>query len=114
VHSETTSKRITTAIAVAVVLFVAAVPAAMACCGMTSAHTTSMHALMSCCDETCTLTRSAPNADREVTLTTPLPIVAVVARATMAPVVANDREIIETRPLETSPPLLLLDRQLRI
>jgi hypothetical protein len=57
------TKRLGAAMAAAAVLFVMAIPAAAVCCVGTSDRTASMHASMTCCAPSCTM--SSPKGDRD-------------------------------------------------
>lgn len=122
-HPATTSrtKRLTTTIAAALVLFVTAMPAAAVCClDRTGTPMASMHASMPCCAEQCTMSSPSTGRDHDVTLTTaPAPPTAttVVALVTSTPAThatTSAPAMAHVADAYAAPPPFLINGQFRI
>ena len=114
--------KLATAIAVALVLFVTALPAATACCqGNRGINLQLMQASMSCCAESCPKISPSYSRDNHVTVAPSpspeieaAPVVATAALA-IAPPLATAATATERTPDQFSaPPPFLLNAQFRI
>jgi hypothetical protein len=120
VKQKLTMHRFATAVAVALVLFVAAVPAAAACCGVNpGGKMAAMHSSMSCCAESCRLTTANTNRDRDMTVgstppvSKPLPVVVAIAAPT-SPSIASTFNSERTANEASAPRAFLIHQQFRI
>lgn len=122
VQNTSNMKRFATPVAVALVVFITALPAAAACCVIQPAGgPASMHASMPCCAETCNITTPKTNRDHDVTLSpasSPLqPLQATLAVFPTAVVssplaVAGDPQ--ESAAHGSAPPTFVANHQFRI
>jgi hypothetical protein len=120
--STSITRRFATAAAVALVLFITALPAAAACClGKPNRKAVSMHALMPCCAGTCNLTTPNTNRDRDISLTSthspeqPLQVMAGADALGSKPIkTALDDSSERTVDRVAAPPPFLLHGQFRI
>jgi hypothetical protein len=90
--STATTKRLATAIAAVLFLFVTAVPAGAACClGKPTSTMSTMQMVMACCADPCTMSNPNDSRDHDVTLTPapPAPSAAAAVAALVTPAAAS-------------------------
>jgi hypothetical protein len=107
------------AFAIALVLFVSAVPAAAACCLGKSSATPVMHASMPCCAGSCRLASSGPTRDNDINVISapsvakPSPLVVAIAAAPPVQTLSLDNAT-ETPIAIATAPAFLAHHQFRI
>ena len=104
--------------AIGLVLFVAAIPAAAACCVGKDAVAKSVHASMPCCAGSCRLGPANPTRDNDINVVSapsvskPVPVIAVATAPQVLPVSFDNAT---GTPNESSvPPAFLVHHQFRI
>ena len=123
-HSEgrLTTKRLATAVALAIVLFATVLPGAAACCMVKpDSKTAAMRAAMPCCAESCTMSSPSSSRDKDAALTpaqapqtvasTALAITPASPTATVATVATPDESAFHDF---AAPPPFLVNSQFRI
>lgn len=112
------TKRLTAMLALALVLFAAALPSAAACCVGMAGASSSMHASMPCCGEGCTMSpRSSGGRDRDAALTpppVPQPAAAVATIVTTQAPQSSAPATVQPASNYSPPPPFLLHEQFRI